>query len=387
MHSEFMYPDTVQTSEQMDHSDSAGTPGEHSLETTIEDFLESGNKSGNYRDALERVLTQWRHRLEQRSIETVDEIDKRTMATYAQYLSRRVDAGTSRNVDGGIAAATAWTYYDYVSAFLSYCVRWDYLEENPAQKGIALDELPPRPTKKSGDQQFWSAADRTALCRYVDDRAHQAVDERGTDAFEELRDRALVYVLAYSGVRGGEILADPRDDRRSGLRWQDVDLENNQLKILGKNQQFEEAQLPVQCHGPLERLEKALDPPTPAWPVFVTSHAPSLYGALPDEGDPSAGDPLELCRDYGVTPPSLSTNGGRSVLKRLCEDAKLDVDGDYLKPHGARRGVGEAVYRERGPAAAQRTLRHADPRTTSQMYAHIEASELAEDVGDVFENE
>lgn len=26
-------------------------------------------------------------------------------------------------------------------------------------------------------------------------------------------------------------------------------------------------------------------------------------------------------------------NGGRSVLKRLCEDAEIDVDRGYLKPH------------------------------------------------------
>jgi len=57
MHSEFMHPDTVRETEQMDHSDSAATPEEHALEAAIDDFLESGNKAGNYRDALERVLT------------------------------------------------------------------------------------------------------------------------------------------------------------------------------------------------------------------------------------------------------------------------------------------------------------------------------------------
>ncbi|MWV40667.1 site-specific integrase [Natrialba sp. INN-245] len=371
----------------MDTTDSGANSRENALTTVIDDFLESGNKSGNYRDALERVLTQWRQRLEKRGVVTVENVGKRNMASYAQYLAHRVDAGKSREVDGGISAATAWTYYDYVSAFLSYCVRWDYLEENPAQKGIALDELPPRPKKKSGDQQFWSPEDRKTLVRYADRRAHEAIDEKGFDALEELRDRALVYVLAYSGVRGGEVLSDPRDDRRNGLRWKDVDLENNQLIVLGKNQQCEEAQLPPQAHRPLERLEKALEPVSSEWPVFVSSHAPSLYSNLPKEADASEGEPLELQRQHGVVPPSLSTNGGRSVLKRLCEAAEIDVDGDYLKPHGARRGVGEAIYREHGAAAAQRVLRHADPRTTSQMYAHIEASELAEETAEVFENE
>ncbi|WP_137291595.1 tyrosine-type recombinase/integrase [Natronorubrum halophilum] len=369
-------------------TDPGPNPEGHALETAIGDFLESGSKSGNYRDALERVLTHWRQHLEGRDVETVEQISKRNTARYAKYLSHRVDAGKKSGDEDGISASTAWTYYDYVSAFLSYCVRWEWLEENPAQKGIALDELPPQPTKTSGDQQFWSAKDRKALVRYVDRRAHRAVDEDGLDAFDELRDRALVYVLAYSGVRGGEILSDPRDDRRNGLRWGDVDLENNQLHVLGKSQQEdEEVQLPRQAHRPLERLEHALKPPSPEWPVFATNHAPSLYNNLPDEADPSSGEPLELHRQHGVVPPSLSTNGGRSVLKRLCEDAEIDVDGAYLKPHGARRGVGEAVYREHGAAAAQRVLRHADPRTTSQMYAHIEASELAEETSEVFENE
>ncbi|MFC6977016.1 tyrosine-type recombinase/integrase [Halomicroarcula sp. GCM10025709] len=90
-------------------------------------------------------------------------------------------------------------------------------------------------------------------------------------------------------------------------------------------------------------------------------------------------------------PPSLTTSGVRSLLKRWTEEADipdLDIDaGEYLTLHGARRGVGEKLYRERGAAAAQRTLRHADPSTTSQMYSHIEASELAEDNTDVFDDE
>lgn len=94
---------------------------------------------------------------------------------------------------------------------------------------------------------------------------------------------------------------------------------------------------------------------------------------------------LGLQRQHGVSPPPLSANGSRSVLKQLCDDAEINVDGDYLKPHGARRGVG--IYCEHGAAAAQRVLRHADPRITSQMCAHIEASELAEEIAEIFENE
>lgn len=76
-------------------------------------------------------------------------------------------------------------------------------------------------------------------------------------------------------------------------------------------------------------------------------------------------------------------------MKRLCEDAEIDIDGEYMKPHGGRRGVGEKLFRDpdSGAAAAQRTLRHADPKTTSEMYSHIETSENAENVTEVFGDE
>lgn len=385
MHSRLMDPRPVQTTQQMEPSETGANPRSHAVEAVIQEFLESGQKSGNYRDGLERVLTQWHDRI---GAEHVGEIDKRDMARYAQYLTRRVDANQNRDADGGITAGTAWTYYDYVSAFLSHCVKWDYLDENPAQKGAATDEMPPRPKNKSGEQQFWSTEDRQRLLSYADRRADQALDEKGLDAIEELRDRALAYVLAYSGVRGGEVLSDPRDERRDGVRWSDLSLEDGYMTILGKNQTEEQAQLPSQTHGPLERLQKALRPAGDSWPVFPSFHAPTLARGLPDAVTPDEDETyLDYYREHGLSPAALSTNGGRAVLKRLCEEAEIDVDGGYLTPHGARRGVGELMYRKRGAAAAQRTLRHADPRTTSEMYAHIEASELADEVSDVFKDD
>lgn len=83
MHSECTYPRAVREATDMRPADSETIAGEHALEPAIDEFLESEN----YRDALERVLTQWRRRLEERGIETVERVDKRTMANYARYLS------------------------------------------------------------------------------------------------------------------------------------------------------------------------------------------------------------------------------------------------------------------------------------------------------------
>ncbi len=376
----------------MERTTDGASPRSQTLESTIQEFLESGSKAGNYKSNLRYVLNKWRGYLADRGVTTLDQVNARVMADYAKYLHQRFNAHQASNGDDGISASTAWTYYDNVSAFLDYCLKWEYLTVNPAQKANAKDELPERPKTVSGAQQFWSPSERTALLDYVDDVATQAIDEQGLAAVVELRDRALAYVLAYTGVRGGEILKDSRDTRRVGLRWADVDIENNQITILGKNQQREAAQLPGQTHHPLQQLRRAVNPASDEWPVFISHHAPSMYQAFgegferPNNDDRSL---LDHCRELGVTPPALSTNGARSILKRLCSDGEIVVDGDkeYLTLHGARRGVGEKLYRERGAASAQRTLRHADPKTTSQMYSHIETAENAENVTEVFGDE
>ncbi|MFC7043933.1 tyrosine-type recombinase/integrase [Halonotius sp. GCM10025705] len=365
------------------------SPTPQPLEDAVNEFLSSGTKSGNYKSNLRSVLRKWTSWLADRGTTDLAGVDKRTMAKYAEHLQQRITAGQNPDVDGGISASTAWTYFDYISAFLDWCVEWDYIRENPAQKGIVKDELPERPTSDSGSQQFWSPEDREDLLAYVDEQAANAVDEKGLQAVVTLRDRALAYVLAYSGVRGGEILQDPRDDRRAGLRWKDVEIEASRATVLGKDQQREAVQLPEQTHQPLRQLRRVVDPPNEEWPVFPSNHAPSIHSALPDKWERPENDKqslLDHCRSLGATPPALSTNGGRKVMKRICEDADLEIDGEYLKPHGGRRGAGETLYRELDAAAAQRALRHNDPATTSKMYSHIDATELAEDTSEAFKN-
>lgn len=65
----------------------------------------------------------------------------------------------------------------------------------------------------------------------------------------------------------------------------------------------------------------------------------------------------------------------RTLLNRLSEEVNISglKDDEYFTLHGARRGVGEKLYRERG-TAAKRTLRHTEPQTIAEMYSHIEAS-------------
>ncbi|SIS19901.1 tyrosine-type recombinase/integrase [Natronorubrum thiooxidans] len=384
----------------------SSTSGAPRQETPLEDALAAclenkGTLSPNYRRNFERVVTDWIGFCERRDVETIGTVTDRTMAGYASHLARRIEAGKSSDVDGGITETTAWTYYDYVSAFLSWTVRWGYLVENPAEKAQARDSMPDRPSSGEYDRQFWQPAQRQTVLEYVRRRAVSASRDPVAPTpilHKRLRDRALVATIAFSGVRGGEVLKDPADSRRTGLQWADVDLEEGVCWILGKNQNREPAQLPGQVVGPLERWYDAYDPPSDEWPVFPSMHVPTLSKRIRTALGADECDRLvaqhhhwEIVLEHEVTPSAITTEGGRSVLKRLSKQADVPglalEDGEYLTLHGGRRGVGELLYREMSHEQAQRTLRHADPQTTSEMYSHIETSELAADNTAVFENE
>jgi hypothetical protein len=98
---------------------------------------------------------------------------------------------------------------------------------------------------------------------------------------------------------------------------------------------------------------KVLDVPSKSWPVFPSFHRPTLSRRVMDEldrrgyTDTEIGEMrtdhslIELCVEHDIEPPSITTDAGRHVLKRLCEEASIELDDDeeYLMPHGARRGL------------------------------------------------
>jgi integrase len=386
---------------------------EDPLDAPFEAFLDAkaatgsgDDRSGSYAANLERVVGDWIGGMKEAGIETFADLESDDIAQWASdYLASNVRRyrASEANSDSGFSAATA--YYGFVSAYLSYAVKWEIIDSNPAKTQIAQGEVPEKPRQDSADQQFWSPEQRMEITRFARRRAGDALDEKGKDALPEVRDHALVYTIGYSGVRGSEILRMPRGDdhRRIGATWTDINFDDATIEVLGKDQKREVAPLTSKPIPPLQRLYDLLEPADDEWPVFPTFHAPTLWshvrdqlnsrnheGATVDELLASIDDPLEACRKYNITPPALTTEGGRQVLKRLTEEADVDVsDGDksYLTLHGARRGVGEQYYREGSVEAAQRVLRHDDPETTSKMYSHIEASDLSKAGDEVFQNE
>jgi hypothetical protein len=92
-------------------------------------------------------------------------------------------------------------------------------------------------------------------------------------------------MLAFTGVRGAEVLSHPKDDRdgRNGLRWDNVDLEAGAMLIFGKDQMWERTPVPAKCLPAVRHLKQAQHPPTEDWPVFPTGHQPSLFAVARGE--------------------------------------------------------------------------------------------------------
>lgn len=363
---------------------SGSTPRESDLETAIQERLK-GIESGKYRANTEHVLTEFAQWLyEERGINSLSQLSPTDCRRYAQYLRECV-----RGEEQALSASSANTYYAYVRAFLGWCVRDGRINMNPATQNQATEELPEDSDRP--DRQFWKEQDRKALLSFVDKRVDESFEEHNNiPQRRAYRDRALVYLLALSGVRGAEIFNAPEDERRNGLQWSDVDLENGTLEVLGKSRAYQHVPLPERVCTALERYRRVVEPPTAEIFVFPTEHAPSKYAAVRDhlenaDEQLAANDVNKLIRDHRVVVPSISTAGARNLMQRLCEDAGLEINGEYLKPHGGRRGLGHELYSKGHAELAQTALRHSSIETTHQAYSDIQAKETAKRVDDVLD--
>ncbi|SEP30580.1 hypothetical protein SAMN05216388_10735 [Halorientalis persicus] len=328
-----------------------------------------------------------------------EDLDEGAFREYARHLSS----------DRGLKQNTVKTYYAYISAWCGWCVNEGHLQSHYAQRASATAPLPEDDGRKPGDQQAWTPEQRHKLTRHVDQQAREAiesyekapsVDTAAADkqraryrALKATRDRALVFLIAYTAVRVGELLRDPDDPRRRGVRWEDLNLEDGGMDVYRKKQQWDTASLPDPVIHPLKQYRKMLKPPTDRWPVFPTFDQRTLGilvqeeladrglqpAAVEDRRDEFVRD-LLLALEDDIRPNSITTDGARSILRRLTDDAGVDVDHprhEYLAPHGGRRGMGEVLVRSFGYTVAARYLDNSE-EMVRERYSHIEAGELGD---------
>lgn len=361
--------------------------GDSEIADAVDRYLRASGDSAQYRSTARSVLSQFETWLRQRGKDEFDAFETegaQLLRRYSDRLAQRVEADA-------ISAASAQTYYNVISGFLGFCVRDGDLSRNPALADRAREPLPR--DDEDHTQQFWTSDVRRELVQYVNDAAYEAIDAEGMDARRAVRDRAVVHVLAYTGVRGAEVFRVSGDDRegRQGLTWARVDRDAWTFRVWGKSQEWEDVSVPEQARSALERWHTVLDPPSNDWPVFPTDHAPSKYAAVRDALDADEADARladadvdDVLREAGIAPPAVTTEGVRGVLERVADEAGVDIDGKPPLPHGARRGLGDELFRtDRG--LAQDVLRHKSLSTTKEAYSHIDASERGEMVSDLLD--
>lgn len=327
-------------------------------------------------------------------VEDVGDLADRHVRRYSEGLHDRV------KIAENLAASTANTYFAYVRAFLSWCVREQHLESNPANTNTAMDPLPEDDGKRK--TQYWSEDDREKLINYVSKRVDMALEGSiRTDRSTAFRDRAIVVMLDGTGARGAELFSDPKDTKRPGLRWSDVDFDQQLIEVYGKSREYETAPFPESVHSVLDRWYRFLEPPTDEWPVFPSGHYTSKKDCLEDElGSEVVSSALEsrgeegktevldrLHRENEIAPPSISKEGVRRLMKRLTKEAGIDPDGDYdyLTLHGARRALGRDLYASGLSEKAQEALRHQSIETTHEAYTDLKMEDVSKSIDEVRE--
>lgn len=315
----------------VDQTQDGASPGvEHGrsgLETLVDTYLGSAEASGSgtYATSARSGLESWQEWMAEHGYgldELGDESEGPTiMRRYAQHLRRRSSG------DDGIVASTARTYYAYIRACLAWGVRDGRHAANQAVSNVATEELPTSTTNDT-TRQYWTIEQRDKLLEYVRRHAHNVIDEdpNSPQAVQAARDRALVTVLYYSAVTlAAEVLRNHHDDRegRQGLRWRNVDVESRTIRIFGKGEQeWVPHPLPGPSAESLAKLRGVQRPASEDWPVFATSHAPSLWDVARDHlpgRDVEAlvddhGSIQAVLREHDIVPPALTTNGARNRL-------------------------------------------------------------------------
>ena len=166
------------------------------------------------------------------------------------------------------------------------------------------------------------------------DEATQLI-EQGSDGGLALRDRAMLELFYSSGLRLSEL---------TGLRWQDLDLEGGEVRVLGK--------------GRKTRI------------VPVGRHAATALRALGQaEGMPPDGPVFRGRAGAPISP--------RTVQARLKTLALQQGSAKRIHPHLLRHTFASHMLESSGDLrAVQELLGHADIATT-QIYTHLDFQHLS----------
>lgn len=237
-------------------------------------------------------------------------------------LPTLIDGWLAQRRAAGVKPSTVAAAYRALSAWLNWCVRRRLLDVNPVAD---ID----RPTVPKERRRF-----------VTPEEARAVLDAITGGEWTDARDRLIVCLLYYSGLRAAELLA---------LRVEDIDRSGGTVFVR-------------QGKGMKARL------------VPVHGEVPSVLVRYLYERPPQVAADLFLSNNGagGVRGP-LTHDGLRQLLARRCAAAGVV----YLHPHAWRHGFAmwalNAGVQLSGVSAL---LGHGDTRLTQQVYAHWQLGAL-----------
>lgn len=271
----------------------------------------------------------------------------RVMAAFGDTPIAEVDV---RDVDrflreldhAGLSARNVNKHRQVLSAIFNYARRpTTYaLATNPVEGTDKRREAPPAVL------DFYEPEEIEALARAAAAGRHRAAptdlpgDEQAARAAEDAQDAALFRVLAYAGLRLGEVVA---------LRWGDVDFDGRRLVVQRA------------VSGDQETTTKAHR----VRHVGLATPAAQALAQLSARGDFTRRDDYVFCNRLGRR---LDRSAIRRRFKRAAHAAGLRA----LKLHALRHGAGSLLAREADAVAVQAFLGHSK-LTTTERYMHAKA--------------
>ena len=255
-----------------------------------------------------------------------------------------IQAMESRILESGRSPTTVQHIHRVLHTALKHAVKWGLLWRNPAE---AVD----RPKVETAEIQIPGVNEVLAIL----------------EASKTTSYHAAYHLMAFTGCRRGECL---------GLRWEDVDLDRNQLSIVQTIQRVNQMGIVTQPpKSKKSRRSIAIDPTTievlRAHKVRQLEHRLRLGDAWMERGlvfPGSQGEPLD---------PSTLTHTWRK-LTTIAEVQKVRL-------HDLRHFHASLLLREgTHPKVVQERLGHSTISTTLDTYSHVVPSMQVEAAG-VFE--
>lgn len=302
------------------------------LHAAVAAFLASRDREGlsprtvqTYRSILEAFEAAWPEET------LLDEVSATAIQDYVDRLrsrqSRYRSAPQRLEEPGELSVETVRSHIRQLKAFWAWCVAYYDLEEraNPMRK-IRLPRAPQREPK---------GMDRDDLRRLIDSTGP---DRAG------LRDRAILYFLADTGVRAGGLVA---------LRVEDLFLDRRRAIIRReKDRKMRTVPFSANTADVLRR-----------WLEVRPPEAATVFCSLGPRGGPFEGDPM--------TPAGLY-----QVMKRLARRAGIK---GRFNPHSLRHAFArDALRNGAGLATVSQIMGHSSITVTADVYGRFAPDELSE---------